>query len=86
MIIDIIPVNHPLNECLLVVSSTQGPDVLSEPSEGGGRGKLKAAASSQRAERGISFKTRVVFTGLICEFQSSQKPLCKVLLDFKVLT
>lgn len=55
------------------VVSIQGPDVLSEPSEGGRRRELKAAASSQRAEWGIPCKARVLFTGLSCELQRSHK-------------
>lgn len=53
------------------VISIQGPDVLSEPSEGGRTRELKAAASSQRAEWGIPREAHVLFAGHSCEPQHS---------------
>lgn len=60
------------------VISIQGPDVLSEPSEGGRTRELKAAASSQRAEWGIPRKACVLFAGHSCESQHSHMPNSKV--------
>lgn len=51
--------------CIICI---QGPDVLSEPSEGGRRRELKAAASTQGVEWGVPCEACMLFTGLSCEF------------------
>lgn len=69
-----------VKSCLCLIS-VQGLDVLPEPSEGGWRRELKAAASSQRAERGVPSKACVLFTRLSCELQCLHRHVYKQMWD-----
>lgn len=55
--------------------------MLSEPVEGSGRRELAAAASSQKAERGVSVKAVVLFTRLSREQQLTAHKSSRIVLS-----